>query len=287
MRPQALILLTFAVLLLAQDRPSSCKSCPTWNIEQTPFRIHGDTYYVGPHGLGAILITSPSGHILIDGALPESVPRIVASIKTLGFKVEDVKLIVNTHVHFDHGGGIAELEMLSGARVAASKWTADAMTKGAVPRDDPQFGAIIPSPRVAKVKTFKDGETLRAGGAAITAHLTPGHTSGGTSWTWRSCEDGRCLDLVYADSLTPVSADGFRFTDNKELLAGFERSFAFLERTPCDILITPHPDFSNLWERLEARKSKPDAMIDRAACRALAASSRERLKKRLAVEAGK
>jgi metallo-beta-lactamase class B len=164
------------------------------------------------------------------------------------------------------------------------------MQKGAVPRDDPQFGIITPIARVARVETIKDGETLRAGAVTVTAHFTPGHTLGGTSWTWRSCDKGRCLSLVYADSLTPVSADGFLFTRRKEYphaVDDFERSYGFLDNTPCDILMTPHPDVSNLWQRLEQRNSKPDALIDPGACRALAESSRERLKERLATEKGK
>jgi metallo-beta-lactamase class B len=287
---RVLLLLLLVTHLPAQDRRSSCADCPTWNMPQQPFRIYGNTYYVGTHGLGSVLITSPAGHILIDGDLPESVPQIVAHIRTLGFRVEDIKLIVNSHVHFDHAGGIAELQKLSGARVAASRWSAGVMDKGAVPRDDPQFGVIIPISRIARVETFRDGETLSAGPLTVTAHLTPGHTPGGTSWTWRSCENNRCLSLVYADSLTPVSADGFLFTRSKEYphaVDDFERSYAFLNGTPCDILITPHPDFSNLWQRLEQRSSKPDALIDPKACRVFAETSRERLKKRLAQESSK
>jgi metallo-beta-lactamase class B len=257
-------------------------------MPQQPFKIYGNSYYVGTHGLGSVLITSGTGHVLIDGALPESVPQIVDHIRSLGFRVEDIRLIVNSHVHFDHAGGIAELQKLSGARVAASKWTADVMQKGAVARDDPQFGVIIPTPRIARVEVLKDGESLRAGEVAVTAHFTPGHTPGGTSWTWRSCEGGRCLNLVYADSLTPVSVDGFLFTKNyPHAVDDFERSYSFLERAPCDILITPHPDFSNLWQRLERRKSNPDALIDSTACRTLAKSSRELLRQRLAKENGK
>lgn len=286
MLPRATLLLVIATSLFSQNRPSSCASCPTWNVPQQPFKIYGNTYYVGPYGLGSVLITSQAGHVLIDGALPESVPQIVANIRTLGFHVEDIKLIVNSHVHFDHAGGIAELQKLSGARVAASKWTADVMKKGAVPRDDPQFGIIIPIAKVVRVETFKDGDTLRAGAITVTAHLTPGHTPGGTSWTWKSCENGRCLDLVYADSLTPVSAEGFQFSRTNHAADDFERSYAFLDSVPCDILITPHPDVSNLWERLEQRKNNPDAMVDSKGCRALAIDSRERLKKRLAAEKG-
>jgi metallo-beta-lactamase class B len=282
-----LFLVLLATSLAAQDRPSSCADCPEWNMPQQPFRVYGNTYYVGTHGLASVLVTSPAGHVLIDGALPESVPQIAANIRALGFRVEDIKLIVNSHVHFDHAGGIAELQKLSGARVAGSAWTADVMTRGAVPRDDPQFGVIVPIARIAHVETFKDGETLRAGAVADTAHLTPGHTPGGTSWSWRSCEASRCLNMVYADSLTPVSADGFLFTRSKEYpraVEDFERSYSFLDSTPCDILITPHPDVSSLWQRLARRSSAPDALIDATACRVLAESSRERLKKRLATE---
>src|SRR5437016_7132749 len=112
MRRRNLLLLMLAIPVVAQDMRSSCANCATWNLPQQPFRIYGNTYYVGTHGLSSILITSDRGHVLIDGALSESVPPIVANIRTLGFKVEDIKLIVNSHVHFDHAGGIAELQKL-------------------------------------------------------------------------------------------------------------------------------------------------------------------------------
>jgi metallo-beta-lactamase class B len=286
MRYRSLLLLMLVGPLVARDVHSSCANCVAWNKPHTAFRIYGNTYYVGTDGLSSVLITSGTGHVLIDGALPESAPRIVRNIRSLGFRIEDVKFIVNSHVHFDHAGGIAQLQRLSGARVAASPWTADVMKKGAVPRDDPQFGTIAPIARVARVETLRDGEARSAGAVTVTAHLTPGHTPGGTSWTWQSCENGRCLNLVYADSLSPVSADGFRFTGRKDYPNGedFERSFSFLDSTPCDILITPHPDASDLWKRLEQRESRPDALIDPTACRVLAETSRERLKKRLATE---
>ena len=267
--------------LNAQQPPASCRDCAVWNAPQEPFRIYGNTYYVGPHGLSSVLITSPAGHVLIDGALAQSVPQIVEHIRTLGFRVEDIKLIVTSHVHYDHAGGVAELQRLSGARVAASPWSAETMRKGAVPRDDPQNGIITPIARVANVQTIRDGETLRAGDVSITAHFTPGHTPGGTSWTWTSCENGRCLNMVYGDSLTAVSADNFHFTKREHDIHGedFERSFAFLERVPCDILITAHPDISGLWERFDKHDfTAPNA------CRELAGRSRTALEKRLASE---
>ena len=271
---------------------SSCADCPVWNAPQRPFRVYGNTYYVGPHGLSSILITSKAGHVLLDGALPESVPQIVANIRALGFRVEDVKLIVNSHVHFDHGGGIAELQRLSGARVAASPWSAEVLTKSGVGRGDPQFGVVAPVALVPRVETLRDGEALRVGDIELTAHFTPGHTPGGTSWTWRSCEERRCLNVVYSDSMTPVSAEGFRFTDSREYpdaVRDFEKSFAFLRATPCDILLTSHPDASGLWQRLEGRERgmRPDPVVAPNACRELAARAAEQLRRRLESEKGR
>ena len=268
---------------------SSCDNCAEWNKAQQPFRVYGNTYYVGPHGLSSILITSKAGHVLIDGALPESAPQIVANIRTLGFRIEDVKLIVNSHVHFDHGGGISELQRLSGAKVAASPWSAEVLTKSGVGKGDPQFGSVSPVALVPRADTLRDGQTLRVGDIRLKAHFTPGHTPGGTSWTWRSCEGKRCLNLVYSDSMTPVSADGFRFTDSREYptaVRDFEKSFAFLRSAPCDILMTSHPDASGLWQRLAGRESgvRPDPLVAPNACKELAERAGEQLRRRLESE---
>lgn len=272
--------------LLGQYSKTDCASCKVWNEPQEPFKIFGNTYYVGTHGLSSILITSPSGHILLDGALPESAEQIRDHIQALGLRMEDVKLIVNSHVHFDHAGGIAQLQRWSHARVAASPGSVPVLSKGGVGRDDPQYGILPPIAKIKHVERFKDGEVLHVGDLAITAHLTPGHTPGGTSWTWKSCERDQCLNMAYADSLTAVSAPDYKFTAHPDLLNGFEKSYAFLESTPCDILITTHPDISSLWERLERRKQgvQPDPMIDSSACRTLAGNARQQLQKRIQSE---
>ena len=284
-----LLIAVWIGMAAGQSVSPSCSRCAEWNKAQAPFRMFGNTYYVGPHGLSSILITSETGHVLIDGALPESAQPIVASIRSLGFRIEDVKLILNSHVHFDHAGGIAELQRLSGARVIASKWSAAVMRRSGVGRGDPQYGALPPIARVKQVQELRDGESFRAGGIVIMAHLTPGHTPGGTSWTWKSCEGTDCRDMVYADSWMPVSADGFKFAKSREYpraLEDFEKTFAFLEATPCDVLVTAHPELSGLWDRLEARTRgvKPDPMIESGACRRLAQLGRERLRQRLAEE---
>jgi metallo-beta-lactamase class B len=261
-------------------------------------QLHGNTYYVGTRGLAAILIASPEGHVLIDGGLPESAAHIIANVRALGFRVEDVKLILNSHAHYDHAGGIAALRRVSGAAVAASPAAAVALRAGMVGPDDPQHpshanpGSIqvaLPFPSVRDVRVFADGDTLQAGSTRIVAHFTGGHTPGGTSWSWRSCADQRCLDFVYADSQTPVSADNFKFTRSvtyPAVMQDFERGFVVLERLSCDVLVTPHPGASRLWERVEAPKAGVQ-LIDRDACRRYVTTARRQLAQRVARETGR
>lgn len=287
-----LVVLSATVPAVAQPRTAGCARCAEWNRPHRPFRIFGNTYYVGTHGLSSILITSQTGHIVIDGALPDSARQIAANIRELGFFVSDVKIIVNSHAHFDHAGGIAELQRLSGARVIASEWSAAVLKTGGPEKGDPQYAGGIPIAPVANVHRFADGEQIQLGGILLTAHLTPGHTPGGTSWTWKSCEGSVCRDMVYADSLAPISSDGFRFTgssDYPNAVSDFEKSFAFLETTPCDILITPHPESSRLWDRLDLRQkgTEADPMVNSEACRQLARQGREAWQKRLGEETGK
>lgn len=263
----------------------TCSACAEWNAPQRPFGIFGNTYYVGPRGLGAVLVTSPEGHVLIDGALPESAPLIAENVRALGFRVEDIRLILNSHSHFDHAGGISALKRASGAEVAASPPSRTVLLRGAAGPDDPQFGELLSFPAVRSVREIADGEVLRVGPLALTAHFTPGHTPGGTTWAWRSCEGDRCMSVVYADSQTPISADGFMFTCSRHYpsaLADFERGHAVLERLSCDILVTTHPAASRLWERLEAReRGDADALVDPGACRRYAAQAREQLARRV------
>lgn len=279
----------------------SCANCAVWNQPQVPFRIYGNTYYVGPHGLGSILIRSDAGLVLIDGALPESAPMIAQHVRALGFAMHDVKIILNTHAHFDHAGGISALQRMSGAKVYASPWSAAVLTTGAVGRADPQYGSLRSIQPVANVRKLQDGAAVRLGSLVLTAHFTPGHTPGGTTWTWQSCEASRCLQMVYADSLSAVSADGFRFSHNSSypnVLADFQHSFAVLDHLPCDILMTPHPDASDFWQRIGEEAARPSGkadakvmqsagqhpLIDPSACRRLADESRQALKARLAAE---
>jgi metallo-beta-lactamase class B len=273
------------------QRPIECPACAEWNAPQRPFRLHGNTYYVGTHGLGAILITSPQGHVLIDGGLPQSGALIRANVESLGFRMRDVKMILNSHAHYDHAGGIAELQRASGARVMASAWSAGVLKSGKSQPGDPQLEIAFGYPAVSNVRTFAFEDTLRVGPIAIVPHATGGHTPGGTSWSWRSCDGARCLDFVYADSQTPVSADDFLYTRSTaypNALADFRRGHATLARLSCDVLVTPHPAVSSLWDRVSPSDGTiGPTFVDRDACKRYAANARRALEERVERERGR
>ena len=278
---------------LRPDPPHSCGDCAGWNRPHEPFRVFGNTYYVGVDGLSAILITGAQGSILLDGGLPQSAPLIDASIRTLGFRTEDIKLIVNSHAHYDHAGGIAAIQRASGAAVAASPAGAKALERGEPTPDDPQFAfgrAANGFPAIKGVRAAGDGETLRVGDLAVTAHLTPGHTPGATTWTWRSCEGSRCYNFVYADSLNAVSAPDFRFSGDASrpsLIDTFRATIAKVRALPCDIIIGVHPGFTDLAGKLKRRQEKParDPFVTPNGCRAYADAASKRLDARIAEEA--
>lgn len=278
----------FALAQVTADAPHACGPCVEWNQPLPAFRVFGNTWFVGTAGLGAVLITSDKGHILIDGGLPQSAPLIAENIRQAGFRLEDVRLILNTHTHYDHAGGIAALQRASGARVAASPASKRALEQGGPTPDDPQFAfgkdANDYTP-VPKVQAMKDGEELRVGDLRITARFTPGHTPGGTSWSWKSCDAGRCLDMVYADSLNSVSAPQFRFSEQGRSKV-FEHSMDVVAALPCDVLLAPHPDLIDMKAKLAALKAHPETnpFITTGACRAYADAARKRLEARLADE---
>ena len=265
-----------------------CERCEAWNQEQAPYQIFGNTYYVGVHGLSAVLITSPDGHVLIDGALPQSAPLIAEHVKRLGFRIDDVKVILNSHVHYDHSGGLAELQQLSGAKVIASDIAAKVLRTGKVGRNDPQFEIIKTSPPVTNVEALGTRKAVNVGKLQLNVMHTPGHTPGGTSWSWTSCEGSRCLNVVYGDSLNAVSDNSFKYGGDERYpnaRADMMASIAALTGASCDILIAPHPEQTGLWSIVDERGQGDRAkLIDSSACKRYAAAAKERLDKRLADE---
>jgi metallo-beta-lactamase class B len=259
----------------------TCKGSDEWTKPAPPVRIHGNTYLVGTCGISSILITSEAGHILIDGGPDTAADLIINNIRELGFNPRDVRIIFNSHEHFDHAGGIARLQQLTGAQVYASAAQAKVFRTGTAAADDPQAGMLKPFPTARVDRIVTDGEMIRLGNTIVTAALTPGHTKGAISWHWGACDAGVCRQIVYADSMTPVSRDNYRFSDHPALVAEFRKSFAKVASLDCDILLTPHPSASAMPERLGLQRPLEDPK----ACRDYAQALTTRLNERLAKEA--
>ena len=273
----------------ADTTPFECAACPGWNEAQPPFRLHGDSWYVGTKGLSSVLVATPDGLVLIDGGLPQSAPRIAANIEALGFRLDQVRYLLNSHEHFDHAGGLAALQRLTGAPVLATAAGANALRRGQANDDDPQaaYGAEAAFPPVREVRVVADGHAFSLGGTTFTMHASPGHAPGGSTWTWRSCAGDDCRDLVYADSLTAVSAPGFRFSDEPARVAQLRATIARVGALPCDLLVSAHPGFSGLFDKLAGREAEPsrNTLLDTNACAAYAAGGEAWLGRRLAEEA--
>lgn len=254
---------------------------PSWTAPQKPFRIYGNTWYVGPHGLGVFLVTAPTGDVLIDGGVPGGAGLIEGNLRELGVDLHAIKWILNTHAHSDHAGGLAELARDTGAQVIAGAADAPLLEHGG--RDDPEYGDRFPFPPVHVARTVSDGERLHLGNLVLTAHATPGHTRGNTTWAWMSCEGRRCLHMVDVGSL---SAPGFKLIGNAndpDIVNDFEHSFAKVAALPCDLPLAPHPEMVDFWQRVaKSNHGDAEALLDPAGCRVYARDSRKAFEAQLA-----
>ena len=241
-----ILLALWPALACAQADPTS----RSWNQPVEPFRIAGNLYYVGANDITSYLITTPEGHILLDSGFEETVPLIRESVKKLGFRLEDVKVLLNSHAHYDHAGGLATLKELTGAKLVASAKDAVLLARGG--KGDPALGDTLLFKPVQADRIIKDGETVTLGGSTLTARLTPGHTPGCTSWTMQVDDAGKRRDVVFVCSTTILP--GVTLTDNPkypEVGSDFAHTFKVLEALPCDIFLAAHGSFFNLAEKSE------------------------------------
>ncbi|MEX1828497.1 subclass B3 metallo-beta-lactamase [Luteibacter sp. CQ10] len=234
---------TLTALACLAALPAFAQMPSAWSEPVAPHVIYGNTYQVGTKGLSAILVTSPQGHILIDGTIVKNAPLIEANIRKLGFRLEDVKLILNTHAHHDHAGAIAQLAKDTGATVRATAASANMMRLGGKDPEDPQYSPGEDGyPKVDAKGDIVDGSVVTLGPLKLTAHVTPGHTHGGTAWTWDACEGKTCKHIAFVDSLYAFTSDGYRYSDHPAFVAEFRKTFDRVASLPCDILVTPHPE---------------------------------------------
>jgi len=249
----ALSALTLAVPAAGAAQDSAQRR--EWNRPSTPFRIAPDVYYVGTSGLAAYLITDPAGHVLIDGGLPESAPLIADNIRALGFVLDDVKYLLINHAHFDHSGGLAELKRRTGARFVASAGDRRDLESGRV-AGRPELGG---GPPVRVDRVVADGATLRLGKTVLTAHLTPGHTRGCTSWSLPSARG----EILFACSLTVAGQNLIDDPTYRRAAADFRRTFAKLRGIRADVFLNFHPEFFDVdGKRARLEAGDENAFVD-------------------------
>lgn len=267
-------------LAAATDRPAA------WSQPQAPFRIVGDIYYVGSKGLAAYLIASPQGDILLDGTLEENAPMIESNIEALGFRLRDVKILLNSHAHFDHAAGLARLKADTGARMMSSAGDRWALEHG-TSRGDTTYGTTT-YPAVKVDKVVADGQTVRIGPISMTAMITPGHTPGCTSWSTPAYEQGRILKVVFPCSLTVA---GNVLVGNRaypDIAADYRRSLARLQAVKADVVLTAHPEFADvLQHRQRVLAGDRQAFVDPQQLTRLVASAKVDFAKEVAKQSAK
>ncbi|KQM18855.1 subclass B3 metallo-beta-lactamase [Novosphingobium sp. Leaf2] len=263
----------------------ACAGKDGWTDPAPPARVYGNTWYVGTCGITVILITSQNegrgSHILIDGGPAAAAPLVLANIRRAGFNPRDVHWIVATHEHDDHAGALATIQRATGALLAALPAQKTALEAGHASAQDPQAAGLKPISPLKVTRTLADGGKVVAGTVIVTAHATPVHALGSTSWTWQSCvAPGQCRTIAYADSASTISEGDYRFSDHADRIRAIRGALPKIAKLPCDILITPHPSQSDLMERFAGDKP----LVDPGACRAYADAARVRLEARLAKE---
>ena len=265
--------------------PDQCEDWDDWDKPADPFRVFGNTYYVGTCGIAALLVTGSEGHVLIDTGTAAGARAIMDNIAAVGVDMADVKVLLHSHEHFDHVGGMAAIQRASGAAVFPSPQALEVIRTGQENPSDPQAGMHEAMEQVANVQEglvpfpAEDAHPIYLGDLEMKAWATPGHTPGALTWQWESCEDAVCRTIVYADSLSPVSADDYRFSEHPEYLAAYREGLRNLAALDCDILLTPHPSASGMRDKLLA-----DDIASGMNCREYAASVEARLDERLAKE---
>jgi len=231
-----------------------------WNKPVEPFGIIGNIYYVGVSDVSSFLITSPEGHILIEGGFAETAPHIEKNIHKLGFKLEDVKILLTSHAHFDHAGGLAELKRITGGKLYASKPEAVMLANGG--KGDFHFGDQLQFPPVSTDRIVSDNEQIQLGGVTMRSYLTPGHAKGCTTWTMTTTENGKRYNVVFVGS---VSVPGYELKNNKKypnIADDYTRSFEILKKLKCDIFLAPHSWDFNLKGKMAKRGISGNPFID-------------------------
>ena len=243
-----------APLLLAGSLPT--QTDPSWTEPFPAFKIVGNVYYVGSRGLASYLITTPKGHVLINSNLVSSVPQILESVEKLGFRFSDVKILLISHAHWDHDAGSADVKKLTGAQYMVMDADVPVVESG--DKADFQYGnnvgMLYPPSKVDRV--LHDGDQVNLGGVVLTAHLTPGHTKGCTTWTLKANDAGKSYNVVIVGS--PNVNPGYKLVNNPQypnIAADYEKMFRILKQLPCDIFLGAHGSYYDMEAKFAKLKN--------------------------------
>jgi len=235
-----------------------------------PFHIIGNIYYVGSAGLACYLITTPAGNILLDTGYPDMAPMIEGHIKTLGFKLEDTKILINSHAHIDHGGGMGQIKMDTGGQLVAMAEDVPYFENGG--HNDVVFGDRNLFPPVHVDRVIHDGDTVTLGGVTLTAHWTPGHTPGNTTWTMVTEDTGKAYNVVFLGIVTPSPNTNLAAPNPNypSMAADWARTMKVLPTLKCDVFLASNGSFFDLQKKHDALVANPDTnpFIDPAGCKA-------------------
>jgi len=280
----ALFFISSSLLSTATISAQADEESRSWNQPVKPFRIIGNIYYVGASDVTSYLIVTPKGHILLDSGFAETVPQIKQNIAQLGFRLEDVKILINSHAHYDHAGGLAALKQLTGAKLMVSD--EDAVLLAAGGKGDFAFGDRFVYPAVKADRLLHDGDEVELGGVKLVAHLTRAHTKGSTTWTMKVQEGAKEYNVVFAGS---TSAPGYKLVDNAKyptIVNDYERMFRLLKTLPCDVFLAPHGMFFSLQEKskLLAEGKEPNPFIDPDGYRTYLAESESEFNRKLQMQ---
>lgn len=244
LRRAVYVSLAFATTMAAA---ASAQADPSWTQPYPPFHIAGNLYYVGSKGLANYLITTPQGHILINSDLEANVPMIRASVEQLGFKFNDIKILLISHAHWDHDAGSAMIKQMTGAKYMVMDADVPVVESGG--KTDFQYGATADAlyPPTKVDRTLHDGDEVKLGDAILVAHLTPGHTKGCTTWTMNVKEGAKTYNVVIVGS--PNVNAGYKLVGNAlypQIVTDFERTFKVLKSLPADIFLGAHGSYFNM-----------------------------------------
>jgi len=280
MKMRILLLLALAGGLWAQS--------PDWTAPFPPHKIADNLYYVGSKGLASYLITTPQGNIIINSSLESSVPMIKASVEKLGFKFGDTKILLISHAHWDHDAGSAALKKATGAQYMVMDSDVPVVQSGG--KEDFQYwnqpNTMYPPAKVDRV--LHDGDTVKLGNMTLTAHKTPGHTKGCTTWTFQTTDKGKRYNVVIIGS--PNVNAGYKLVNNArypEIAKDYETTFRVLKSLPCDIFLGAHGDYYGLlakYPKLQAGGANP--FIDPAGYKAYVAEREQAFRSELKKQSG-